>query len=392
MNNSYPYRLLLAACLALTAITGYARDDDDPATVNFGGYVSVMPSAMWLDMPQSTFYRQELIHNRLNLSLAFARYFTAEVSLRTRFVSGSNLLANPAEMSFDKGWADLSWNVFSKTGRNISTLLNTSFDRLNFTFEKDRWQIKLGRQRINWGQNFVWNPNDIFNTYSFFDFDYPERPGCDALRITFFHSATASYEFAAAVNRYGKLTTAAMHHFNWRNIDFQIIAGQQAQSDAVLGGAITGDIKGITVRSEFSAFQPVKNFTDTATTIAASLGLDYMFPNSLMLQVEALYNNVSQTTGGGSIMSLVSAGELSAKILSICDWNLFAQASYPLTPRFNAALSVMYFVEAKAFYSGFSFDFSLLDDLDISLIAQYFRSDEPKMNLMLGFARLKYSF
>ena len=34
-----------------------------------------------------------------------------------------------------------------------------------------------GRQRINWGQTFVWNVNDVFNAYSYFDFDYKERPG-----------------------------------------------------------------------------------------------------------------------------------------------------------------------------------------------------------------------
>jgi hypothetical protein len=386
-----PLHYILLVAFGLTvAVNGYASDKE-AATVSFGGYVSVMPSVIWLDMPQSIYW-QGPMHNRLNLSLGFARYFTAEASLRTRFVSGSNLLVNPGEMSFDKGWADLAWNIFSGTGNRISTLLNTSFDRLNVTFEKDRWQVKVGRQRINWGQNFVWNPNDIFNTYSFFDFDYPERPGCDALRITFFGSATASSELAVAVNRYGKATAAFMRHFNWRNVDFQIIAGEQTQSDLVLGGALTGDVKGVSLRGEFSVFQPIENFADAVTTVAASAGLDYMFSNSLMLQAEALYNNVSQTTGGGDIMTLASTGRLSAKMLSICDWSLFAQASYPFTPRFNGAVSTMYFVEAKAFYSGFSLDFSLLDNLDMSLLAQYFHSGKPKMNLMLGFARLKYSF
>ncbi|MDR2927510.1 MAG: hypothetical protein LBV41_04830 [Cytophagaceae bacterium] len=390
MRKIQLYGALFVVCgLGLTC-SGYAQNKKT-MSINFGGYVSEMPSAMWLDRPQSTFYWQNLAHNRLNFSCNFAEYFTVEAGLRTRFIFGSNMLVNPDEMSFDKGWTDLTWNIFYGNRNSFSTLLNTSFDRLNFIFEKDRWQIKLGRQRINWGQNFVWNPNDIFNTYSFFDFDYPERPGCDALRTTFFHSATASTEFAMAVNHYGKLTAAVMHHFNWRNVDFQIIAGEQTEDDMVLGGAITGDVKGVTIRSEFSAFQPVSNFTDTVTTVAVSLGLDYVFANSLMLQTEALYNNASQTTGAGNIMSLV-AGQLSAKKLSICDWNLFAQASYPFTPRFNGAVSMMYFIDAKAFYSGLSLDFSLLDDLDLSLMAQYFHSTEPKMNLMLGFARLKYSF
>lgn len=29
----------------------------------------------------------------------------------------------------------------------------------------------------------AWNPNDWFNTYNYFDFDYEERPGTDAIRV-----------------------------------------------------------------------------------------------------------------------------------------------------------------------------------------------------------------
>jgi hypothetical protein len=80
----------------------------------------------------------------------------------------------------DKGWMDLSW--YLATGKRVA--LNSTFDRLLVTFEKESWNVLLGQQRINWGQTLVWNPNDIFNTYSFFDFDYVERPVCDA-----FHSS-----------------------------------------------------------------------------------------------------------------------------------------------------------------------------------------------------------
>lgn len=378
--------------LCLQAVANVHAQDDKTATVKLGGYVSEMPSVMWLDRPVSTLYWQNLLQNRFNFSCNFAQYFSVEAGLRIRLLLGSKMLINPNEISFDKGWIDLSWNSFSGSNDRISTVLNSVFDRLSFTFEKAKWQIKLGRQRINWGQNFVWNPNDIFNAYSFFDFDYPERPGCDALRTTYFHSATASSELAVSVNFDRKMTAAFMHRFNWQNIDFQMIVGEQTQSDLVWGGAITGDISGISIRSEFSAFQPIRNLMDTLTTIAVSLGLDYIFQNSLMLQTEVLYNSVSQTSGSGNILSLVSTELMSAKRLSICDWNVFAQTSYPFTPRLNGAISTMYFVEEKAFYSGLSIDFSLINNLELSLMGQYFHSVEPRMNLFLGFVRLKYMF
>ena len=46
--------------------------------------------------------------------------------------------------------------------------------------------LRIGRQRINWGVNLAWNPNDLFNAYSLIDFDYQERPGSDAIRFQYY--------------------------------------------------------------------------------------------------------------------------------------------------------------------------------------------------------------
>ena len=356
------------------------------------GYISDMPSVMWVDMPSaslSDWYWQNLVHNRLNLGWRLNKEWRFDASARNRLIVGSQYLVQPSEISFDKGWADLSWNYF--TSRNA--LLNTTIDRFFVTFERQKWKFQLGRQRINWGQTFVWNPNDIFNTYSFFDFDYPERLGCDAFRATYYNSATSSSELAASINHYGKATVALMHRWNSNNIDFQAIGGVFESSDAVLGGAWTGDVKGLNIRGEFSFFQPLKNFSDTTTTVAVSVGLDYLFSNQLMLQAEVLYNNVGKS---GDFMSLMNASQLSAKTLSICDWNVFAQATYPLTQRLNGSLSSMYFVDIQACYAGFSLDYSLGENLDLSVISQFFttlqNNKTTDMKALLGFLRLKYSF
>jgi hypothetical protein len=263
---------------------------------------------------------------------------------------------------------------------------------LNITFEKEKWKLQAGRQRINWGQTFVWNPNDIFNTHSFFDFDYPERLGCDAFRATRFHNATSSSELAVSVNHESKITAALLHRWNRNNIDYQLIAGEQAETDFVAGGAITTDIKGLNIRGEFSYFHPIKNLADTSGIIAVSVGADYIFSNSLMLQTEVLYNNASS---GNGLLGLLSA-PLSAKNLSISNWNVFAQASYPITPRLNGSLSTMYFVDIQSCYAGLSLDYSVIENLDFSFIAQYFsslgNSNLGNMQMLLGFARLKYSF
>jgi hypothetical protein len=351
------------------------------------GYVNGMPSVI-VQQPGNETWWQALVHNRLNFGWQMTDHLRIDAGMRNRYIAGSQAMVNPASISNDPGWADLSWNWTEHKGG----VGNTAFDRLHLTFEKGKWKLQAGRQRVNWGQTFVWNANDLFNTYSFFDFDYPERPGCDAFRGTYYHNATASSELAVSVNHDGKITAALMNRWNKKGIDYQIIAGQQAETDLVIGGAVTGDFNGLNLRSEMSYFHPIKNLTDTSGIVAIAVGADYIFSNSLMLQTEILYNNVGK---GGGLMDIYTA-PLSAKRMSICDWNIFANATYPITPRLNGSLSSMYFVNIQSCYAGISLDYSLITNLDFSFIAQYFstfgNSPAGNLNILLGFARLKYSF
>lgn len=349
------------------------------------GYAGVMPSVVVQDNGET--YWQGLIHNRLNFGWQFSEYFRIDAAARNRLITGSTAMVASSGAGADADWADLSWN-WATDGNVVG---NTALDRLYITFEKDKWKLQLGRQRINWGQTFVWNPNDLFNTYSFFDFDYPERAGSDAFRATWFHSATSSSEFAAGINRAGKATVALLHHRNFRNFDYQFILGEMAETDLVAGMAWSGDIKGVNFRGELSYFHPARNVADTSGVAAMSVGVDYIFSNSLMLQAEALYNSSVPASGDG-LFALYSA-PLSAKQLSVSKWNLFAQASYPFSPRLNGSLSGMWLPGLKAAYAGFTADFSLGNNLDLSAIAQYFASSGTGgMQVLLGFIRLKWSF
>jgi hypothetical protein len=100
-------------------------------------------------------------------------------------------------------------------------------------------------------------------------------------------------------------------------------------------------------------------------------------------------------TSGGGLIEMYSA-PLSAKYLSISDWNIFINASYPVTPRLSGSLSSMYFVDIQSCYAGLSMDYSVIENLDFSFIAQYFstvgNSNIGNMQLLMAFARLKYSF
>ncbi|MDR0794749.1 MAG: hypothetical protein LBE79_01640 [Tannerella sp.] len=377
--------ILIFSCLLLCCLPLVAQQ--------LSGYVNGMPSLI-VQQPGGDTWWQMQAHNRLNFGRQITENLRMDAGVRNRFITGSEAMVSSESISADAGWLDLSWNWVG-TDNYPSLLLNTAFDRLNITYEKGKWKLQAGRQRINWGQTFVWNPNDIFNTYSFFDFDYPERPGGDAFRTTYYHNVTSSSELAVSANHENKVTAALLHRWNSHNVDYQIIAGEQAETDIVIGGALTSDINGLNLRGEFSYFHPVKNLTDTSGIAAVSIGADYIFSNSLMLQTEVLYNNVGKSFSENGLMGLYSA-PLSAKHLSISEWNVFAQATYPLTPRLNGSLSSMYFVDIQSCYAGLSLDYSVIENLDFSFITQFFstigNSKIGNMQILLGFARLKYSF
>lgn len=119
-----------------------------------------------------------------------------------------------------------------------------------------------GRQRINWGINLVWNPNDLFNAFSYMDFDYEERPGSDAILITWYPSFSSSVGIACKAAKEEKYRTlAAKYRFNLFNCDFQVLAGQ-AGYDYVLGGGWTGNIGNVSTRGEASWFYLLEKYKD----------------------------------------------------------------------------------------------------------------------------------
>jgi hypothetical protein len=357
-------RFLVIASLAGLACSLSAQKNRP----ELSGYLSNLASVV-AQYPTGEWRWENLLHNRLNAGWQFAERWRIDAGMRNRYIVG---------------------NIGEKSK------LHAAFDRLYLAFEQGKWNLQLGRQRVNWGQTLVWNPNDLFNAYSFFDFDYAERPGCDAFRATRYHSPTASTELAVSLSTSRRMTAALLHHWNLNSFDYQAMGGLYEGSDLVVGGAWSGDFGGLNFRGEFSIFQPLgKQPADSALSVAASVGVDYIFSNSLLLQAEALYNRAGGASSSAGLMGLYAA-PLSAKRLSVSDWNVFAQASYPLSPRLHSSISALCFAEIQSYYAGFTLDYSLAGNLDLSCIAQYFASTEKSalgnMQVLLAFVRLKYSF
>jgi len=378
--------LILITCYILSNTLSLSQDKKD-FTLN--GYLTSMQSVTF-DTLKGDFINDNLIHNRLNFKGYLGTHLSMAVELRNRIFTGDMVRMNsdyPELIGNDQGWLDLSWNIMDEK----SFLINTTIDRYWLDLNYDKLQVRIGRQRINWGQTLVWNPNDIFNAYSFFDIDYPERPGGDAVRIQYFPGFTSSVEFAVKADNEGDITAAGLFRFNKWGYDLQFLAGYVNSEDWVAGTGWSGAFGSISFRGEFSWFQPVKHFSDSAGVGLFTIGIDKILKDNSMIQLQAMYcNDPLDLTDFNSFYS----GNMSAKDLAFSRFSLFGQFSYAVHPLVTMSISGMWFPDLKGYFAGPSVEYSIAENLDFSIIWQHFKSHmgDEKIRVNLGFMRLKYSF
>jgi hypothetical protein len=361
-------------------------------TASIGGYLSDMQSAMFekIDKPWTL---DNQMHNRLNFKAGLGCTANAVLEVRNRFLSGETVKNVPGYEEMigqDRGWLDMSWNLFSDS----SYIMNTSIDRVYIDLNMGKLQATIGRQRINWGMNFVWNPNDIFNAYSFFDFDYVERPGSDAIRLQYYFTPSAHLELVGKMNSMDELSYAGLFRFSLEGIDFQVLGGLMDQKEIVAGGGFSGYIGPVSLNGELTYLQPRKNISQPGSATIAGFGASYLTPFQLNIQLEYLYNEAAEETSLSSFADFYYRN-LTVRDLSIAPHTFFANLSYPVTPLFNAGVAAMYFPKLKGFFAGPSLDLSLVKNLDLSFIMQHFTVELQQgsaQKATLGFLRLKWSF
>jgi len=335
-----------------------------------------------------------LIHNRLNFSWDPKEKLHIQIEARNRLFYGDlvNTIPNYGQLiDSNNDYLDLSYYA----PENRSWLFHTMIDRAYVEWYSDKWEIRGGRQRINWGVNLVWNPNDIFNTYSFFDFDYEERPGSDAVRIKRFTGFASSMEVAVSAGEsFDEMVMAGMYKFNAKGYDFQMLAGK-AREDIVAGIGWAGNLSNAGLKGEVSYFSPYVDNSVLNDALLAAISFDYSFENSLYLHSSYLFNSEGQSDVFPTQIAFNTTGRLTARDLSPFRHSTFLQASYPLHPLVSAGLATIYYPSAKAFFINPSVTFSTKPNLDIDLIGQLYYDDfnnDFGAQVRLFYARVKWSF
>ncbi len=364
--------------------------EEKPKNWTLQGYVKDLQSVYSIDQIDS-YIMDNLIHNRLKFRWYPSDNWTVRVEMRNRLFYGDLVKMTPNFADVveegNNDYFDFSFNLIDKPG----WLLNANFDRAYVQYVKGNLEASLGRQRINWGISTVWNPNDIFNTFSYTDFDYEERPGSDAARIKYYTGVASSIEIAANIaDTWDERVMAVMYKWNMATYDMQLLAGV-ARGDYVIGTGWAGNIKNAGFKGEASYFIPFA--ADSTHSFSFTTGIDYSFANSLYISGGYLYNSIGGTDGSSGEIFVF---EPSAKNLYPFRHAIFASASYPVTPLFSTLLAVIYSpVKSQPLFINPTFTLSVAQNWDLDLVGQISFSDvagKYKTPVTAAFLRIKYSF
>ncbi len=366
-----------------------AQDSDQ---VRFGGYLKNMHTIL---LPgEDVVLLENLIHHRLNFRWYIDDNFILAAEMRNRAFMGNITAATPnfgqnvQEASDD--WIPLSVLWFDRP----QFAMHSTLDRLYIDWNKNSWNIRLGRQRINWGINLAFNPNDLFNAYNFLDFDYEERPGSDAIRVQYFSGMSSGWDLAVKGASTSQDMVAALRWFtNVRNYDIQLLGGYSA-GDIALGGGWAGQIKNIGWKGEATGFFPV--LTDTIQrAFSATTGFDYMFGKGWYLFGGYLYNSDAGLSPESLFLQTDRA--LSARRLFPFEHSIISMLSYPVSPVVNTSLSVIYAPGSTQFLVlNPTLALSMAENWDLDLVWQWFiihgELTSDLISTHLAFLRIRFSF
>ena len=358
---------------------------------DINGYLQNMQTT-WSPKTGKNTFLSNSINNRINFAIYYSEKLTIRSSIRNIFDYGQfvNTIPNyQASAVRDNGYLDLTKKILSGN----SYILYSNIDRLNMTLTLDKLEIELGRQRINWGINPVWTPNDIFNSASFINFDYVEKPGSDALRMQYYFDYASSLELVGKINSYEDLTFASKFQISLWDYDFQFIGGI-SKYDYIFAGGWSGNISGAGFTGELTYFNDRNKARKHENILVSSIGSNYMFSNSLFIACEFLYNS-SGKEGKSGFNNNIFDLDYSAKNLSPSKYSVFGQIQYPITPLINFSLAAIINPSDKSFFLSPATEFSLNEDVFLLITGQFFIGDNFTEWGEFGefyFMRLKWNF
>ena len=371
-------KIFSIAFLFIISIEGVSQKLNPSFSLN--GYVKYLPAYMDYSFFESE--NNHLIHNRINFRGYFGDNLSIGLELRNRV-----FFNDIPSIQGDDGLVNMSYFIV----REDNFVFNSMIDRLWLKYQKDKIEISIGRQRVNWGVNTIWNNNDLFNAYNFIDFDYIERPGSDVVRFIYTGDNLSSFELVYMPNERKGYALAGLYKLNSFGYDFQLLAANYF-NDIVLGGGWAGNIKNAGFKGELSYFFDKENIENS---LSFSSSLDYSTKNGFYFLGSYLYNSNGMNESNFLSLININANVLSPKNLMPSKHSYLLQVNKPISPPLNVSLNILYGKGIKLLYVSPSLSYDISSNLDAGVIVQYFYLDNfgDFKNLLKGYyLQLKYSF
>lgn len=395
--------VLVASFIALSSFNLLAQDDaglgSDSTLLNYqssekennfelNGYVKDLVTVS-IPTLNGTWFFDNQIHNRINADYQVSSWLNINIEARNRIYFGNSVQQIPdfaEQVNETLDYIRLGGVVLEEN----SYLIHSVIDRANLRITEGKWQSVIGKQRINWGKSYVWNPNDLFNAYSFFDFDYEERRGTDAVLVKYNLGSLSSVELASNVDStFGATIIATNYRVNLKEYDFQFLVGKY-KTDIAIGTGWAGQIGGTGFKGELTYFQPYEE-NNTSSTFVGDVSFDYYFPNTLNLRLEIIGNtNPMENSGIQFLTEPVSAKGLINNYISS-----FVSVGYDITPLVQANLSSIWNIDDGSVFFNPTVNISLNENTDLLIASQIFTGKNNSLYNGLGsfvFTRLKWSF
>ncbi len=356
----------------------------------FSGYLENLNS-IWMMNENPNWALNQTVTNRINFSY-FSKGFTFHTGLRNIWKFGNFITLMRGYSSYlidDAGY----FNLTKKITSGSSFLLYSNIDRLYLDYVYKEIEITLGRQRINLAENMVWNPNDIFNTYNYYDFTYVERPGSDAGKIEYYLNDVSSLSVAAKIDRNKKITAAGIVKLNSWDYDFQFFGGVMPD-DYVSGFGWSGNIYGAGFSGEVTYFNAKEKKSAESDRLLLSMEWNYTFGSGLFIDGSLLFNDKGLTGNGGRSTAILRE-DMNVKYLSPSKVSLFVQTAYPITPLIRGTLSSIINPYDKSFYFGTMLKISLTNNIDFNIAGQFFSGEDETEFGQIGnfiFTQIKWNF
>jgi len=335
--------------------------------VNVRGYIKNLQTAAFLN--EDSILAQNFIHNRINSRIYISNSLTFGAELRNRVFYGEYVMLAQAFgglIEEDLGYWDLSRTFINGN----ALVMHSVFDRLWLNWAGEKWDVRIGRQRINWGVNLAWNPNDLFNTYNFIDFDYEERPGSDGVRVTRYLKGMSSMEVAGKFSENPDSTVVAgLFKFNRWGYDWQLLLGVY-YDDWAIGTGWAGNLGTAGLKGEATYFHPRAYAEDSSGVLSSSVTVDFSFKKPIYLTGAMLYNSAGSSQSLDIFQALTLGGDLSGKSLMPTKFSYLLQMNGTIKSLTTVNIAGIYGAGMDLVFLMPSVSYAINETWDIMLLGQ----------------------